>query len=123
MNGRSYRKASTPASGKDVKTDWLSWSLQAIFGLAAGGIIGVAIYFQVCRINTDHMKMFICGSGLIGAGLGSFFGDRLWMQLESKYEMPQNVKAGIIANIISWTMVLIGISLAVYALKDYASNF
>jgi len=96
--------------------------MQAIFGLVVAGAIGTAFYVRLCDMDAENMKPFIFGSGLIGAGLGSVFGDRLWMQLGSKYEMPENVKAGITAHIISWTMVLIGISLAVYALKGYFSN-
>jgi hypothetical protein len=69
--------------------DWFSWIPQFLFGLFIGHTLGTALALLV--LGGDHLpahaSFLAWGVGLIGAGLGSLFGDRLWLSL-SKHVIP-----------------------------------
>lgn len=64
--------------------NWLNWSLQFLAGLLVGGFIGYAIVSKRRRFGggwwlaPECVSMFLWGAALLGAGLASFYGERLW---------------------------------------------
>ena len=64
--------------------DWLAWSLQLIVGLAVGGVIGLRVisrgrYNPGFSLATEHVPLFLWGAAMVGGGLASYFGDKLWI--------------------------------------------
>lgn len=73
--------------------DWFAWILQFLFGLFIGHTLGTALALLV--LGGDHMpahgSFLAWGLGLTGAGLGSYFGDRLWLSLSKQVIPPDRV--------------------------------
>jgi hypothetical protein len=68
--------------------DWLAWMLQFAFGLIVGVLAGCAL-LMTGRYRHYHgyytwsapgfIPLLLAGTGLIGAALASYYGDRLWL--------------------------------------------
>jgi len=71
------------------KADWLAIVLQFVFGLLAGGLIGLAMVKRRYRyepwLREDLLWPYLIGCALFTAGLCAKFGDRLW--LSDSYRM------------------------------------
>ncbi len=65
------------------RADWFAWVLQFVVGLAVGASVGKAIISEGRDLGQwlalDSLSTFIWGAALIGAGVASFYGDRLWL--------------------------------------------
>ncbi len=65
--------------------DWLGWSLQFIVGLVVGTVAGLMILLRINRhvgdlhLSVANFGMILCGTGLVGGGIASIYGDRLWL--------------------------------------------
>ena len=63
--------------------DWLAWSMQFVAGLVAGSFVGVLFYpdgaHSIPFFSREAWPEFLLGVALLGAGLGSYYGDVLWI--------------------------------------------
>jgi hypothetical protein len=101
------------------KTDWIAWVLHAVVGLAGGLLFG----YLVTHGRGGHpwlragcLAQFIWGAGLVGVGLGSIFGDTMWVQLQYRLFPPEKVKAGPGGKTVSAVAIVSGVGLAGTAL-------
>ena len=79
---------------KNVKADWVGWSLQFLFGFGLGlfAAYGAAkgrrhpdpIYLWMAP---EHAWPFATGAGLLLGGLGSLYGEAMWWE-SSNQRMP-----------------------------------
>lgn len=74
------------------KADWLGWSMQLVFGLVLGGGLSIAVWLRRADrswLKDDYVFPFLVGCALIGAGLTSHYGDRIFYGLfsESSYRV------------------------------------
>lgn len=107
--------------------DWLAWTMHAIFGAVVGAVFGAAGPFflsgrrrQMVVIPEDAMLMFVIGCGLLGSGLGSRFGDALWLSNTSRMLGSDEPKSSVSSRTVSWTLVSLGGLLVGYALFKVA---
>jgi len=64
--------------------------------------------------------IFVIACGLLGAGLGSRFGDALWLSHNSRMMRSDEPKSSVLSRTVSWTMVSSGGLLVGYALFKLA---
>jgi len=99
-----------------AKADWLAWTLHGIFGCFVGLAVGVYVALR-CRgglLFNDHLFLpFLIGSSLIGAGLGSRFGDRLWIGDNYRILAPEEPEQSPLSDWLSWGLVAAGIATCV----------
>lgn len=86
--------------------DWLAWFLQFIAGLVAGALVSVAIISRRrfgggWWLASQQVPTFIWGTALIGAGLASFYGDRLWLGSSYRVIPPDDIKHSDTSRIVS----------------------
>ncbi len=62
---------------RNKSADWFAWILQFVFGFAFGAAVCLRITLESAFGESGWLAL-VCGAGLIGAGLASFYGDRLW---------------------------------------------
>ena len=96
-------------------TDWLAWLLHGVLGAGLGAVLGFALIsrrYHGFWLHGDLVPWFITGAVLIGAGAGTWLGDRLW--LGEHYRLyPPDAPAGTWLNkLLSVLMVLAGAGLA-----------
>jgi hypothetical protein len=102
------------------QADWFAWSLQFIFGLIVGVCLGFGVIGKRRRsdgwLNSEQIPIFILGAALIGAGLASFYGDRLWLGSSYHVIPPDGIEhndksriASIITGALGGTLSLIAI--------------
>lgn len=108
--------------------DWLAWSLQFVVGLAVGAFIGVAIISRRRRFGSgwwlapEQASFFICGAALLGAGLASFYGDRLWLGSSFRVIPPKDIEHSKASRIVSIVTVFAGsITLASVILRHFVA--
>lgn len=106
--------------------DWLAWSLHFVVGLAVGAFIGVAIvsrrrrFGSGCWLAPEQAPFFICGAALLGAGLASLYGDRLWLGSSFRVIPPTDIQHSNTSRILSIVMVFAGsITLAAVILRHF----
>lgn len=61
----------------------------------------------------DRVLPFLLGTALIGAGLGSRYGDRLWLGDSYKVIPPDEPEQSALSDWISWCLVAAGIATCV----------
>ena len=105
------------------RANWLAWSLQFIFGLVIGGLVGVGVLMRRNSVNLFWMSpnlvpYFLIGAALLGAGLASHYGDRLWLD---DYIIPQeSPKQSNLSRNCSFLAGAVGVGLMVYAVcRDF----
>lgn len=94
--------------------DWLAWSLQFIGGFFVGALIAVAILSKAARhagMTQDTVVPFILGPAFIGAGLASYFGDRLWIGDSYRIIPPDEIRQSDISRVLSISAGILGGSL------------
>ena len=80
------------------KADWLAWILHFVFGLVAGALAGLWVAapggrgFSWRWLAWEHYPAFLSGCALIGACLGSFYGERLWTGLNYRVIPPDGIE-------------------------------
>lgn len=93
--------------------DWLAWFLQLIAGSIAGLLFGLAILgsrkgLDSVWLGTDLIPTFLAGSALVGAGLASWHGDRLWLGKTFRVIRPDGVTHSRTSKIASLTAAAAG---------------
>jgi hypothetical protein len=102
--------------------DWFAWSLQFIVGLVIGAFIGVATIARRRTLGggwwlaSDQVSTFIWGAALIGAGLASFYGDRLWLGSSFRVIPPDGIKHSDTSSMVSILTGLLGVVLVLRAI-------
>lgn len=76
--------------------DWMAWTLQFVAGLLAGLLLGLAILgsrrdSSSYWLDPDQVPAFLAGLALVGAGLASWHGDRLWLARSFRVVRPDGV--------------------------------
>jgi len=80
-----------------AKTDWIAWVMHAMVGVAVGLFLGYFVTHDRGGrpwLRPGCLSHFILGAGLMGGGIGSFFGDTIWIQFEYRLSPPEKVKSG-----------------------------
>ena len=109
-------KSNTLLPSMKAKADWLAWTLQGILGGAVGLVVGVCVLLRrhgVGLLNHHLILPFLIGSSLIGAGLGSRFGDRLWIGDNYLVIPPDEPEQSPLSDWLSWGLVASGIATCV----------
>ena len=77
------------------RADWLAWSLQFIAGFVVGAMLALYIprrsWYIPSRAASAHILLLVLGAALIGAGLASYFGDRLWFGSSYRVIPPDDI--------------------------------
>ncbi len=93
------------------KTDWVAWILQAVVGLLVGAVVGFMLSHQrngMPWLNSRCVKPFIAGISLFTSGLGSIYGDTMWIQMDYKIFPPEGVRAGTGGRALSASLLIAG---------------
>ncbi len=93
--------------------------MHAIVGVAIGLVLGYL--FTHGRggrawLRPGCLSQFICGVGLVGGGVGSIFGDTIWLQLEYRIFPPDKVQTGFGGKTASVAAIVLGVGLALASL-------
>jgi hypothetical protein len=102
--------------------DWLSWSLQFIAGSVVGAVGGLYILSRASRyhLTSEDVVTLILGGALIGAGLASFYGDRLWIGLSYRVIPPDDIEQSETSQILSMATGALGVCVL---LRDFLHHF
>lgn len=92
---------------KNKRADGLSWILHFVFGAVVGALAGLAFGTSGRRrsyqrwLEIELLSEFVLGCALLGAGLGSFFGERLWTGLSYHVIPPDGIEHNLTSRILS----------------------
>ena len=109
--------------------DWFAWVFQFVAGLLVGAFIGAVIISRRRRhgggwwIAPDLVLPFIVGAALIGGGLASFYGDRLWIGSSYRVIPPDGVDHSRASHIASISSGVIGCFIVLTALIRHLGGF
>src|SRR6185295_12077944 len=90
------------------QANWLAWSMHGIYGFIAGVVLGLVVISRGRSglwIHVDLVVRFLIGAALIGAGLGSRYGDRLWIGDNYKMLPPDEPEQSTLSDWLSWCLV------------------
>ena len=98
-------------------------ALQFIVGLVVGAIVGVGVisrrrYHGGFMLDPEQAAKFFFGAALIGAGLASQYGDRLWFGLSYRVVPPDGIKHSDASRLVSRVTMLWGGALVIFALLE-----
>jgi hypothetical protein len=99
--------------------NWLAWVLQGIFGFFVGAGMGfIAIFRQYYGywLDSNLILPFVIGAALIGAGLGSRYGDRFWLGDNSRELVPDEPEQSIPSELLSWCLFGAGLATCIVTL-------
>ena len=105
-----------------AQANWLAWTLHGILGCFIG--LAVGFYLIIRRrggeLLDDHLILpFLIGSSLIGSGLGSRFGDRLWIGGNYRILAPEAPEQSPLSDWLSWSLVAIGVATCVVSVLKH----
>ncbi|HTS17228.1 MAG TPA: hypothetical protein VMP11_06610 [Verrucomicrobiae bacterium] len=99
--------------------NWLAWFMQGALGLLVGTLAGFVVVTGKrgsSLLDENLILPFMLGGALMGAGLASRYGDRLWFG-DSYYEIPsEEPDQSNLSDILSWCLVAAGIATCVVTL-------
>ena len=108
------------------RANWLAWILHFLLGLVAGLLAGAVLINRGKRsgwwMEADLVPHFLFGSALLGAGLASFHGDRLWVRF---YRMipPEEMEHNPVSRRASVAVTVAGFLIAFRALAKHFGLF
>jgi hypothetical protein len=107
----------------NVKANWTAWGLHGGFGAIAGGLIGFCTLIEegpdTFWIRTDLVIFLLIGGALIGAGLGSRYGDRLWLGENYHILPPDEPEQSNLSDWLSWCLVAAGVATCVVTILKH----
>jgi len=104
--------------------DWLAFGLQFIFGVAVGCFLGLVVIVRRHHgiwLHEELIFLFLAGTGLIGAGLGSLRGDRLWIGSSYRVIAPDAPTHSRTSRAVAVCAMVLGAALAGYSLFRHFS--
>jgi hypothetical protein len=86
---------------KKQGADWLAWGIQFVFGGFVGTVLGIcSIWGHGFRIiNLEATPTYILGTALIGAFVGSYYGDRAWLEQDSVFTLDPPTQSPLSKNL------------------------
>jgi hypothetical protein len=99
--------------------NWLAWIMQGIFGLFVGALGGFAVIARRRAgfwLDDKLILPFLIGAALIGAGLGSRYGDRLWLRDNYGMLPPEEPEQSNLSDILSWCSFGAGLATCIVAI-------
>ena len=93
------------------QADWLGWTMQGVFGFLVGVAVGCYFLFRGRAgfgLHSGLMIPCLIGTGLIGAGLGARYGDRLWMGDNYRIIPPDEPEQSVLSDWLAWFLVAAG---------------
>jgi hypothetical protein len=108
------------------RADWISWVLHFVFGAVVGALMGLGMGTSGRRqqdfrwLESGLLPEFVLGFALVGASLGSLYGERLWTGLSYRVIPPDGIEHSLTSRVLS---ILSGIAGAAVILKLLLSNF
>lgn len=102
--------------------DLTAWTLHLLFGMFVGAILACLILFRRCHgswLTEDYIVYFICGLSLVIGGIGSYFGDRLWIGDRYRVIPPDEPSRSSLTMIASCTFTVVGMVLCGLALYGH----
>lgn len=106
------------------KSDWLAWGMHFVVGAVAGAFFS-GIFIRGGRrsiplIARDDALFFILGAALLGAAIGSRYGDELWTGGNYRVIPPDEMRHSAATLRASWGAGALGVLLMLTALaKTY----
>ena len=91
--------------------NWLGWSMHGALGLFAGAVAGFILISRGRRglwLDVSLILPFVFGTALIGAGLGSRYGDRLWIGDNYRMIPPDEPEQSHLSDWLSWCLIAAG---------------
>jgi hypothetical protein len=99
------------------QADWMAWVMHGIVGLMVGGLIGFWVgYRSRMWLHDDVIWPLPLGTALIGPGLGSRYGDRLWLVDSYRVIPPNEPVQSPWSAWISWWLIASGCATVIVAL-------
>jgi len=105
----------------------MSWVLHFVFGAGVGALTGLASASSGRRsgwrptwLESGLLPELVIGCALLGASLGSLYGERLWTGLSYHIIPPEGIEHSITSRVLS---ILGGLTGAVLITKVFLSNF
>lgn len=104
-----------------MRADWAAWILQFLFGSIVGAGISLAFTPGLRRrsdtlIDREDAMMFLLGTVLIGGGLASYLGDRLWLDGVYRFSQPEAARHSMLSRILSILFTVAGLVLLITAI-------
>lgn len=103
------------------EADWIAWTLQLIFGFVIGVIIAFAAMPRHSPLWFDAhgFFLFLAGGGLIGAALGSHYGDRLWSGISYRYRPPDSPQQSTLSDYCSLAIGFAGLLCVLFCVLQH----
>jgi hypothetical protein len=102
--------------------DWIAWVLHFVVGAAVAVVIGAGIFFRRNRlhgtqplISEDFWAPYLIGAALVGGGVASLLGDKLWIGLNYRMIPPDGVQHSLASKVISLACLVVGAGLIAYS--------
>ena len=102
------------------RADWFAWALHFLGGLVAGSLSSFLFLRggrrSIPLITSEAFPVFLIGLALLGAGLASRYGDRLWIGDSYRVIPPDEPRQSAVSCRTSFGSVCIGGILVLIAL-------
>jgi hypothetical protein len=101
------------------RANWVGWGLHGVFGMLVGVVAGLFIMLRLrffVWAETQVAILFIAGAALIGGGVGSRLGDRLWWGDHYRMIPPDEPQQSDVSDLLSWCLIAAGIATCVVAI-------
>src|SRR4051794_38298407 len=104
--------------------DWLAWSMQFVAGLVVGSFVGLLFHpggaHSIPLLKSETWPEFMLGVALLGAGLGSYYGDVMWIGSSYRVVPPDEMQHSVASRRASFFVGACGVIRILFAL---AHNF
>jgi hypothetical protein len=107
------------------QADWLSFTLHFIFGLVVGFFVGL---YSITRnasgtnLAEEFIIPFLFGASLIGAGLATKLGDRLWIGDNCRIIPPDAPRHSQVSYYSAISTIVLGSAVVVFSIISHFSK-